>query len=238
MTGETIILEGIYGSQAYGTARPDSDVDRMAVYLSPLTTLWSLAPGKDSRTFEDAEGDMTLHEVKKFINLCGKGNPTILELLFCQKHTAIHPVGGEAILALRQRLVDPRSMTAAHLGFAADQFKLHERRKAAVLSGAETDPAHDLAWANKPARHAIRLLRQVQRFLQGDFSLLVNEATLEMMDGYTKLGEHSKLAIRDILEKDIRFLEEECAIPFSYDPDIANGLLIEIRRQQYEMEMT
>ena len=72
------ILECVVGSQAYGTATPQSDVDVKGVYVQhPLDVL-----GTGYREQVMPSKDETHYEVKRFVGLLQSANPTVLELLY------------------------------------------------------------------------------------------------------------------------------------------------------------
>lgn len=66
------------GSQAYGTATPNSDIDIKGIYIQNIFDVGSfnyqqqIMPDKDTTYFE----------VKRFLELAGSANPTILELMW------------------------------------------------------------------------------------------------------------------------------------------------------------
>lgn len=75
---ENIILKVMVGSQAYGTAIEGSDIDIKGIYIqSPEDVL--------QRGYQEQvtiNKDEVYYEIKRFIELCCTGNPTMLELLY------------------------------------------------------------------------------------------------------------------------------------------------------------
>lgn len=87
---EGMIFKAVVGSHAYGTNVEGSDIDIKGVYIqSPEDVLIN-----GYREQETVNKDETYFELRRFIELCCKGNPTVLELLFspedCIKYE--HPV--------------------------------------------------------------------------------------------------------------------------------------------------
>lgn len=78
MRGKHHIFRGVVGSQAYGTSTPQSDVDVKGVYVQhPLDIL--------STGYVDqyqVSKDESHFEVRRFAQLLGSANPTVLELLY------------------------------------------------------------------------------------------------------------------------------------------------------------
>lgn len=72
-----ILFETIIGSQAYGTQTPASDIDKKFVYILPLENI--LGTGYVEQI--NINKDYTGWEIRRFLELMGSNNPTVLELL-------------------------------------------------------------------------------------------------------------------------------------------------------------
>lgn len=72
-----IILECIVGSQAYGTALPESDVDKKFIYIETLDSILSNTNTEQLNVTKDYVG----YEIGRFCELIEKGNPNMLDLL-------------------------------------------------------------------------------------------------------------------------------------------------------------
>jgi len=75
--GGYIIYEAITGSQAHGTSTPQSDIDKSFVYILPEDDIL----GTKYREQIRVNADYTGFEIKRFLELAQKNNPTILEIL-------------------------------------------------------------------------------------------------------------------------------------------------------------
>lgn len=73
-----IIFKGIVGSQAYGTNIATSDIDHKGVYLQDEEEIL----GFGYREQYEVGKDECYYEVRRFIQLLGTANPTVLEMLF------------------------------------------------------------------------------------------------------------------------------------------------------------
>src|ERR1041385_2160774 len=73
-----MIFKCIVGSHAYGTNIETSDIDYKGVYLQPFKE----TIGWNYKEQIDVSKDEVYYEVKRFLELAMKGNPTMLELLF------------------------------------------------------------------------------------------------------------------------------------------------------------
>ena len=73
-----IIFKAIVGSHAHGTNIPESDIDIKGVYLQSPENV--LIRGYQQQV--EITADETYYELRRFIDLCCTGNPTMLELAF------------------------------------------------------------------------------------------------------------------------------------------------------------
>jgi predicted nucleotidyltransferase len=72
-----ILFETVVGSQAYGTQTPTSDVDKKFVFILPQEHIY----GTGYIEQLNVNADYTGWEIKRFLELLGTDNPTVLELL-------------------------------------------------------------------------------------------------------------------------------------------------------------
>lgn len=72
-----ILFETITGSQAHGTNTETSDVDKAFVYILPESDILGTEYKEQLKIHKDYMG----YEIRRFLELLRKGNPTVLELL-------------------------------------------------------------------------------------------------------------------------------------------------------------
>jgi predicted nucleotidyltransferase len=72
-----ILFETIVGSQAYGTQTPTSDIDKKFVYILPMDNILGTSYMEQINVNKDYTG----WEIRRFLELMGSNNPTVLELL-------------------------------------------------------------------------------------------------------------------------------------------------------------
>lgn len=72
-----ILFETIVGSQAYGTQTPTSDEDHKFVYILPMENILGTGYVEQLNVTKDITG----WELRRFLELMGSNNPTVLELL-------------------------------------------------------------------------------------------------------------------------------------------------------------
>ncbi len=95
-----IIFDVIYGSNAYGTNRPDSDIDKRGVYVMPDSLLFSIESVegyKDSEYYSeitDGTQNVVYYELRKFLYMISNSRPNALEILNIPDDCIIykHPV--------------------------------------------------------------------------------------------------------------------------------------------------
>lgn len=86
-----IIFECISGSRAYGLDTSDSDTDIRGVYILPKELYYSMDYVDQ---ISNPSNDIVFYELKKFLSLCAKNNPNILELLNVSEDCVLyeHPI--------------------------------------------------------------------------------------------------------------------------------------------------
>lgn len=72
-----ILFETVVGSQAYGTQTPTSDIDKKFVYILPEDYILGTGYVPQINVTKDYTG----WEIRRFLELMGSNNPTVLELL-------------------------------------------------------------------------------------------------------------------------------------------------------------
>lgn len=111
-------LFAVVGSRAYGTHRPDSDVDLRGFYVAPARRLLGLRPPQEQ--YEMAEPDVVVFEVGKFVNLAAKANPVVLEAVFAPEVAHASPAG--QLLRERGQVLLSRQVAVTYGGYARSQL--------------------------------------------------------------------------------------------------------------------
>lgn len=75
-----LISEFVTGSQMYGTSTPSSDLDIRGVFIPSKEYFYGFLHRTEQ--YEDKENDIIFYEIRKFMNLALKCNPTIIEFFF------------------------------------------------------------------------------------------------------------------------------------------------------------
>lgn len=154
MTGvDTVLLQGIVGSTAYGLDHAGSDVDHLGVYAAPAVAFHGLhLPIDRQATRVGRDPDTTLHEARKYCGLALSGNPTATELMWLPDECyEVRTDLGAALIGIRTAFLSASRVRDAYLGYAAQQ--LHRLVNKDLRAA---DPAK----VAKHARHLARLAHQ------------------------------------------------------------------------------
>jgi uncharacterized protein len=211
----TFILKAVAGSHAHGLVTENSDRDLHGVYSAPSQDFWGLSKPEESIVLHDP--DEAYHELKKFLLLCLKGNPTVLELLYMDEYIEMEPVWGQRLLDLAPLMLSAKAVKDSYLGYAMSQHKrMWERAE-------DGTPQY-----MKLARHAFRLLDQgYELYTSGYFHTSVHPEDREF---YLTIGARSKDEIERLYSEGIeRFLNAETVLPERPDILAVEGYLIEYR---------
>jgi predicted nucleotidyltransferase len=114
-----VIYRCVIGSQAYGLADAESDVDRRGIYLPTADQHWSLYGVPDQ--LENEPTQEAYWELQKFLVLALKANPNILECLYSPMIEKATPLA-EELLALRSIFLS-RVVYQTFNGYVLSQFK-------------------------------------------------------------------------------------------------------------------
>jgi predicted nucleotidyltransferase len=116
---ERVIYRCVIGSQAYGLADAESDVDRRGIYLPSAELHWSLY-GVPEQLENDATQE-AYWELQKFLVLALKANPNILECLYTPLVEKATPLA-EELLAMKSIFLS-RVVYQTFNGYVLSQFK-------------------------------------------------------------------------------------------------------------------
>ena len=131
MTDPILIFETLHGSRAYGLERADSDWDYKGVLIGPKAWYFGVKGGPEQI---ELGPDHVHYEVRKFLRLVEKANPTLLEVLFTDPadHTVCTPAGVQ-LLASRRLFLSKR-VAGSFGGYALSQLKRIETHRRWLLS--------------------------------------------------------------------------------------------------------
>lgn len=113
------IYETIVGSRSYGLNRENSDTDIKGVYIQPLNDIL----GFKYKGHEVISADTTHYEVRKFIELLGKANPTILEMLWVKDDFVLKTSQAFECIKNNRHFFLTKACQHSYLGYAIQQLK-------------------------------------------------------------------------------------------------------------------
>lgn len=109
--GYTPILVAVSGSWAYGTNKPDSDIDARGIFLDPTESVLGLSNFEQHEVHDtDKELDIVMYGLRKFVKLALENNPNVIELLTPQERNIIYASGiGKELIENRHMFLSKRS---------------------------------------------------------------------------------------------------------------------------------
>ncbi len=116
---DRVIYRCVIGSQAYGLAGDDSDIDRRGIYLPPADLRSSLYGAPDQ--LENDGTQEAYWEPRKFLVLALKANPNVLECLYTPMVEKATPLA-ENLLGMRSIFLS-RMVYQTYNGYVLSQFK-------------------------------------------------------------------------------------------------------------------
>jgi len=118
-----VIFEGIIGSQLYGTATKDSDLDIRAVCNTPLKVIIDPFEGFEQKDSGFEEEDKVIYDIGKFFKLCTDSNPNITEILFIPESKMISKSKEWDLILENRDLFLSKKAKYTFLGFSFAQLK-------------------------------------------------------------------------------------------------------------------
>lgn len=118
---KTMLLRVLVGSRAHGISNEDSDYDYRGVFVYPTAKVMSLFYKYKWSDWIEGDEDNTAYEVRHFLEMAAKCNPSILEVF---KAPVMHITDeGREIRKLFRDVVDDRLMKNAFFGYGYNQQK-------------------------------------------------------------------------------------------------------------------
>ena len=216
-----VIFQCIIGSQAYGLADSDSDIDRRGFYLPPADLHWSLYGAPEQLECEPTQE--AYWEIQKFLMLALKANPNVLECLYSPLVEKATPLA-EELLAMRSIFLS-RLVYQTYNGYVMSQFK---KMQADIRNHGQ------VKW--KHLMHLIRLLLSGISVLREGFVTVRVEAHRDELLAI-KRGEMNWDATekwRRALHLEFDQALQQTGLPDRPDYEQANAFLIKARRAAME----
>ena len=211
-----IILEAVCGSLSYGLATPDSDEDLRGIFVAPTKEVLGLRKPKE--TIDRNNPDVCYHEIEKYLRLCLKCNPSLLEMLFMEEYRVLTEEG-KALVDIRSAFLS-NLVRQAYGGYAIAQARRLNARGDGIW---DSDVRNRYA---KHARHCFRLMDQGKQLLETG-TLMVRVSNREELFA---LGELTPEEMVDKFEARFQaFDATPSVLPDKPDFEAVNRFLLEIR---------
>ncbi|MEX1224892.1 MAG: nucleotidyltransferase domain-containing protein [Pirellulales bacterium] len=221
---DRVILQCVIGSQAYGLADSESDVDRRGIYLPPAELQWALYGVPEQ--LECDETQEAYWELQKFLVLALKANPNLLECLYSPIVEKATPLA-EELLGMREMFLS-RLVYQTYNGYVMSQFKKMQ---------ADLRNQGQVKW--KHVMHLIRLLISGIRVLQQGFVPVrmdeYRERLLAIKRGEVPWEDTEAWRLR--LHREFDAALPESNLPERPDYEAANAYLIRARRAALAKEL-
>ena len=221
---DRVIYRCIIGSQAFGLADSESDIDRRGFYLPPAELEWSLYGVPEQLECEETQE--AYWEIQKFIVMALKANPNVLECLYTPLVEESTPLADE-LLAMRSIFLS-RLVYQTYNGYVMSQFK---KMQADIRNHGQ------VKW--KHVMHLIRLLISgISVLREGFVPVQVDdhrEQLLAIKRGEAPWEETEKwrLSLHTEFDRALR----ESKLPERPDYEKANAFLIKARRAAMSEEL-
>lgn len=221
---QRVIYRCVIGSQAYGLADSESDVDRRGIYLPTAELHWSLYGVPEQ--LENHETQEAYWETQKFLVLALKANPNVLECFYTPLIEKTTPLA-EELLAMKSIFLS-RLVYQTYNGYVLSQFK---KMQADIRNHGQ------VKW--KHVMHLIRLLLSGIGVLRDGFVPVRVDAYRDRLLAIRR-GEVSWDEVENWrlgLHQEFNAAFETTKLPERPDYERANAFLISARRRALSEEL-
>jgi hypothetical protein len=214
-----LILHGVVGSTAYNLAREGSDVDTLGIMLAPTEDFFRFANVTETVVTKDPDPDCTVHELRKFVHLITKGNPTVIEALFMADYLTLSEEG-KLLVDNRDAFLSHRAVKGSYLGYVDGQVKR-------LLKRGDFDPDMKKR-REKHARHCYRLLLQARELITtGSVTLWLSESDRTSAFAVGMMSDEDFAEFIEDAIDDIKKLDS--VLPDAPDIDRIDELMLRLR---------
>lgn len=151
--GGNIILLGLGGSHAYGTATENSDIDLRGCALNSREEILCC---EDFENFVDVKTDTVIYSFMKLVRLLAACNPNTIEILGLEPEQYIYISGAGRELLDNKKMFLSRLAVKSFGGYATAQFHRLENKTEGIALGKRNRNAIQ---HNKIGKHMMHLIR-------------------------------------------------------------------------------
>lgn len=230
---ETVIYEAVVGSRLYGTATSLSDMDTKGVFsrnikdIVPVEDHYfglrnlpkDIVINKTNGLVGSQKIESVFYSIRKFIELCMKGNPTLIEIAFVPDHFLLQKsdIAEEIMSYVRNNFVTKQTLKS-YIGYFLDQKK-----------GNSNTP--------KKLSHVYRIGVQAIQFSQtGIISPVLVDKDLELaLDiRYGNIDKDELETLIAYIDVKLQQAEKNNSLVDKPDEQAANDFLVYIHKKFYE----
>lgn len=164
------IYQTLHGSHAYGTSRPDSDIDLRGICIPPEKYPLGMLDNFE-QTIMSEPLDCTIFGIQKFCKLASEGNPNSLEIIFTDPSDVqfINKIG-ESLLDIRDSFISKKCKFTLQ-GYAFSQIKRIKVHRQWIVRGDIKKPERsdfDLPDTHKliPEHQQLEIESQIKKVLE------------------------------------------------------------------------
>jgi predicted nucleotidyltransferase len=181
-----------YGSHAYGTNTPSSDLDIRGVAIPPSPYFLGFSR-KFEQAIRSAPYDTVVYDIRKFMNLAMDGNPSIIEILWVHDSDVLYSTEeGEQLRAARELFLSQK-IKHTFSGYAISQLKRIQTHRKWLLDPPKAPPTRQ-----EYGLMERRLLSQDQ---QGALDTLIQKTMSEWDLDLSDLDESRRIYLLGQIEK-------------------------------------
>lgn len=195
-----LLYEYVRGSQLYGLARPESDIDHGGIYMEPLDALLGHGIGFPEDV-KSEKNDDSWFSLRKFIVLLTKSNPNILEALYIPSDKILykHPVM-DILLKERDKFVTKQCFDS-FIGYSKGQIvKARSLKKKIVKPWTKAPEVIDYVYTDDFNQGTMPVKDYLKQYglHQECFGLVNLPHAKGVFKGYYDWGKHWMLEGRDV----------------------------------------
>jgi predicted nucleotidyltransferase len=240
----------LVGSKLYGTYTSESDTDFKGIAFPEVDELIGLK-NFEQKEFEDTEHEDgpdkmegSIFAVRKYINLCMKGNPTVIELAFADPkfHAFTTPLGLEIMEYVREHMLTKHLFKPYSAYHKAQMRKLQSKKR----EGKRKEIVETHGYDPKFSMHAYRLAKQcVIVFREGVLRPTLDPEDLELAKkiraGKENFTMEEVLEILEEVDKEMYDAYKESTLPEAPKFHEVNDFMVDIHRKyikgHYNMQL-
>lgn len=141
---KTRIFEGIIGSNLYGTATKDSDVDYRGICLVPMEVILNPFESFEQKDSGFEEEDRCIYSLSKFFKLCSDANPNLLEILFIPENKTVFTTNLWDIVLENKHLFISKKAKYTFLGYSWTQLTKAKVHREWFLNPPKEKPTREM----------------------------------------------------------------------------------------------